>query len=90
MPGDIGGLVTAGRLHQDLLVPEAYGGRVQELGRQLPDLRVDDRFGEDGIAPVRVIDLVQGVGIVAGAPEAGQGFAAGFVAPGVDLVHRVG
>ena len=53
-------------------------------------LRVDDGFGEDGVAPVGVVDFVEGVGVVAGAPEACEGFAAGLVAAGVDFVDCVG
>ena len=36
-----------------------------------------------------VVDLVEGVGVVAGVPEAGHRFAAGLVAAGVDFVDGV-
>jgi len=90
VPGDVGGFVTACRFHENLFVPEADGGRVEELGGELADTRVDDGVGEDGVAPVGVVDFVEGVGVVTGAPEAGEGFAAGLIAAGVDFVDCVG
>ena len=41
--------MTAGGLGEDLLVPEADGWGVEQLGGELADMRVDDGFGEDGL-----------------------------------------